>query len=93
MSITGWLKVPEERLPRMELPEGRRAPNHVNYKVLEPLMAPLHTLLRPLERARLLQNKLQIIIFIILAIILVALKTYNHMIIKISRINHPKRPR
>ena len=74
MSITGWLKVPV--FPRTELPEGRRAPNHGNYKVLGPLMAPLHTVLRPLERPRLLKNMKQIIVFIILAIILVALKAY-----------------
>ena len=65
-------KVPEEHLSRMELPEGRRAPNHVNYKVLGFLMTHLHTLLKPLEKARLFKKSLQIIIFIILAIILVA---------------------
>ena len=70
---------------RMELPEGRRAPNHVNYRVWGFLMAPLHTFLRPLESARLLQNMRQIIIFIILAIILVALKAYLKGMLPSSR--------
>ena len=52
-----------------------------------PLMAPLHTVLRPLERAQLLQNMLHMIIFIILAIILVALKAC--MVARQTEMFHP----